>query len=136
MRRIIFIVAGIISLIVIFSAIYTFFGIPKFSSIKNFFSSENQEQIYKLPPVVINLSDKHFLRVKISLSVLGDIKEVEEKRPVLIDNVIIISSGFSSTQLLSVEGKELLKEKLILNFNSILNKSKVKDIYYEEFVVQ
>lgn len=136
MKKIILTVIGIISLIVIYLIAAALFDLPKITDVKNVFSSSYEKKIYKLSPIVVNLSDKHFLRLKVSILVEGDIKEVDEKKTVLIDNMIIISSAFNSEKLLSAEGKELLKEKLLLNFNSVLEKSKVIDIYYEEFVIQ
>lgn len=136
MKKIIFPIVGIAILIVVYLVAYTLFDFSKMPDIKKVFVSGNKEKLYKLPSIIVNLSDKHFLRTKVSILVLGDIKEVEKKKSVLLDNMIIISSAFNSKQLLSVEGKELLKEKLLLNFNSVLENSKVVDIYYEEFIVQ
>ena len=55
----------------------------------------------------------------------------------MINDILITTVGaMSSKELVSPEGKELLKENLLLKINSVLTKTKVRNIFYREFIIQ
>ena len=93
-------------------------------------------KIMEIEPVVINLADGHYIRIAIALGYSGDENELREKLPVINDILITTVGAMTSKELVSPEGKELLKENLLLKINSALSEVKVKNIFYREFIVQ
>lgn len=71
---------------------------------------------------------------------------MEENKPEVIDLVISIISSRNSEELLTVGGKELLKEELLQEINNILNraignsgdfqKDNIKNIFFTAFVIK
>jgi flagellar FliL protein len=103
--------------------------------------SEHQDistslRIMELEPVVINLSDGHYIRIAIALGYTGDESELKNKLPAINDVLITTVGAMSSKELISPEGKELLKENLLLKINSVLSGVQVRNIFYREFIVQ
>ncbi len=93
-------------------------------------------KIMELEPVVINLSDGHYIRIAIALGYTGDESELKNKLPAINDILITTVGAMTSKELISPEGKELLKENLLLKINSILSGAHVRNIFYREFIVQ
>ena len=93
-------------------------------------------KIMELEPVVINLSDGHYIRIAIALGYTGEESELKNKLPAVNDVLITTVGAMSSKELISPEGKELLKENLLLKINSVLSGVQVRNIFYREFIVQ
>jgi len=99
-------------------------------------SITNSFKIMELEPVVINLADGHYIRIAIAIEYSGDEEELRNKLPVINDILITTVGAMSSKELVSPEGKEVLKENLLLKLNSVLTKTKVRNIFYREFIIQ
>jgi flagellar FliL protein len=80
-------------------------------------------------------------------SIEDDIEQlIDQNKPEIIDLVIALISSRNSEELLTVGGKELLKEELIVEINTILNraigddsnfkKDNVKNIFFTAFVIK
>jgi flagellar FliL protein len=93
-------------------------------------------KIMELEPIVINLSDGHYIRIAIALGYTGEESELKSKLPAINDILITTVGAMSSKELISPEGKELLKENLLLKINSVLSGVQVRNIFYREFIVQ
>ena len=93
-------------------------------------------KIMELEPIVINLSDGHYIRIAIALGYTGEESELKSKLPAVNDILITTVGAMSSKELISPEGKELLKENLLLKINSVLSGVQVRNIFYREFIVQ
>ena len=93
-------------------------------------------RIMEIEPVVINLSDGHYIRMAIALGYVGEESELKNKLPAVNDILITTAGAMSSRELISPEGKELLKENLLLKINSVLSGVRVRNIFYREFIVQ
>jgi len=93
-------------------------------------------KIMELEPIVINLSDGHYIRIAIALGYTGKESELKSKLPAINDILITTVGAMSSKELISPEGKELLKENLLLKINSVLSGVQVRNIFYREFIVQ
>ncbi|MGE0679674.1 MAG: flagellar basal body-associated FliL family protein [Candidatus Binatia bacterium] len=99
-----------------------------------------------IDPFVVNLADpgsRRYLRVNLKLK----LKKQEESEPLLEarmpqvrDAVLMLLSGKTTDQLLSVEGKTMLRKELIDKLNAVLKKKglkkAVKDLYFTEFLIQ
>ena len=97
-----------------------------------------------LDPFLVNLADPQavrFLKVTFQLGMTGDSEEFS-KNPVAIaaarDAIISLLSAKTSEQILTVEGKNKLREEVRDRVNSLLNaaKTRVRNVYIVEFVVQ
>ena len=93
-------------------------------------------KIMELEPVVINLSDGHYKMCIRDRGYTGEESELKSKLPAINDILITTVGAMSSKELISPEGKELLKENLLLKINSVLSGVQVRNIFYREFIVQ
>ena len=99
-----------------------------------------------LEPFVVNLADpgsRRYLRVnlKVKLRKPDESEPVLEARmPQVRDAVLMHLSSKTADQLLSSEGKTLLREELVSEINKVLKKKKmkkvVKTLYFTEFLIQ
>ena len=97
-----------------------------------------------LEPFLVNLADPQavrFLKVSFQLGMTGDSEEFS-KNPVAVaaarDAIISLLSAKTSEQILTVEGKNKLRQEVRDRVNSVLggSKAKVQSVYIVEFVVQ
>ncbi|MEI6519302.1 MAG: flagellar basal body-associated FliL family protein [bacterium] len=100
--------------------------------------------IEKLPERTINLSNTNgnpFCRLTVALEISGKgdhAKIIEEKNSALLDAVILTVSKQSYYKLLSIEGKENLKDELLKEFRDILKEDKweVNEVYLDDIVME
>ncbi len=95
----------------------------------------------RLDTFIVNLADPEgnkYLRVTMELELTGEQaqQEVEKKLAAIRDIVLNILPTKKSSEITSLEGKQQLKTQLMENFNKVLKKGKVTNIYYTEFVIQ
>jgi flagellar FliL protein len=97
-----------------------------------------------LEAFVVNLADndgRSYLRLGIDLGVEHETpKERDEQRsgtvPVMRDSIISMLSTLRSDELMTPDGKRKLKLDLIKVLNDRLPELKVREIYFNEFMVQ
>lgn len=124
---------------------------PKFSNVQ-----EEQKIVAKaeetvltsmevdLGALTINLSDKsgsganRILRIHPVLEVSGNspAEELNTKKARITDIVISLLAVKKSTAISELRGKIALKDELIEKINGDLKQSAVKDIFFQEFVIQ
>ncbi len=106
--------------------------------------TEETKVAASLDPFLVNLADPQavrFLKVTFQLGMTGESEEFS-KNPVAIaaarDAIISLLSAKTSEQILTVEGKNKLRQEVRDRINSVLNASrtKVQNVYIVEFVVQ
>lgn len=95
--------------------------------------------IFPMETFIINLGAKgEFLKMTLQLKMLND--EVPEKMPEFIpvfrNKIIYVTSGKTSAELLTLEGKETMVKELIAQLNELIGREIVEDIYMTEFIVQ
>ncbi len=117
-----------------------------------------EEKVYKdfykvqINDMVLNITNskgrEKLMKLSFTInSVEDDIEQLmDENKPEIIDLVISLISSRNSEELLTVGGKELLKEELIQEINNILNraigdnssykKDSVKNIFFTAFVIK
>jgi flagellar FliL protein len=104
-------------------------------------SANTRGHIYSMDPFVVNLMDtepQRYLKVKIDIEsheAKAD-EEFEKRLPQLRDIILTILTSKTYKEIYDSEGKKKLKEEIILKSNQLLGNSRVKSIYYTEFVVQ
>jgi flagellar basal body-associated protein FliL len=100
--------------------------------------------IEKLPERTINLNDvngNHFCRLTVALEISGNgvaTKIIEEKNSALLDVVILTVSKQSYFKLLSIDGKQHLKDEMLQEFRKILKEDKweVHEVYFDDMVME
>lgn len=116
------------------------------------------EKVYKdfysvqINDMVLNITNtkgrEKLMKLSFTISSIEDDIEqlMDQNKPEIIDLVIALISSRNSEELLTVGGKELLKEELIVEINNILNraigdnssykKNSVKNIFFTAFVIK
>jgi len=117
-----------------------------------------EERVYKdsykvqINDMVLNITNskgrEKLMKLSFTIdSIEDDIEQLmDENKPEIIDLVISLISSRNSEELLTVGGKELLKEELIQEINNILNraigdnnsykKDNVKNLFFTAFVIK
>ena len=117
-----------------------------------------EEKVYKdfyqvqINDMVLNITNtkgrEKLMKLSFTINSIEDDIEMlmDQNKPEVVDLVIALISSRNSEELLTVGGKELLKEELILEINSILNraigdnssykKDSVKNIFFTAFVIK
>lgn len=97
--------------------------------------------LYEMEIFVVNLSDpggKRYLKTKISLEYTGAelTDELKLRQPQLRDVVLLLLSSKTLEEIQGTEGKIILRRELVLRINQVLQKGKVRNLYFTEFVIQ
>jgi len=99
----------------------------------------NSVAFYKMEPFLVNLADPGRLRyLKVTLHVETNQKgeEFQKRLPQSRDSVLTILSSKNSRDIMTSEGKNALREEIKEKMNKILTETKVRNIYFTEFVIQ
>jgi len=108
-------------------------------------STAKQEQVKAtlgLEPFLVNLADENevrFLKATFRLGLAEKWKEDEAgsvEIAAIRDSVISLLSSKTAEQIMSSEGKNILREEIRTRVNSISPKIKVLEVYLVDFVVQ
>lgn len=140
------IIIGVVLLVVVAGA--AAFLVPKFlnkgaaegedASVEEVTSDEPGEY-YEMREFVVNLSEvTRYLKTRIVLEVdsAKAVDEIEAKNPRIRDDVLILLSSKSTTELSDLAGKNQLKDQLTFRINRVLKKGRVMNIYFKQFVIQ
>ena len=90
---------------------------------------------------VVNLADpggKRYLRVSIALEIDDQdfLAEVKKKSPQMRDRILMILPAKKFKDIRTSSGKDSLGKEIIAQLNPLLDKCKITDLYFQEFVVQ
>jgi len=113
----------------------------KESSGFSFGSDDYLGPLVDLEDFVVNITDREktrYLKVSITLEA-ADKKtknEVDNRLPQVRDSIIFQISGKTYDQLRDLQGKKQLQAELIQSLNQLLDKGRVKRLFFTEFVVQ
>lgn len=98
-------------------------------------------KIIALDSFVVNISDRErdrYLKLKteleLSMPELSD--ELDQRMPQIRDLIISLLGSKSFEEVRTIEGKNFLREEILLRINSLLVSGKVKRVFFTEFVVQ
>lgn len=94
-----------------------------------------------LPSITVNLADpsgNKYLRIgmDVELSSEGAITNLLTQSARVRDAIILLLSSKTSDELVSAEGKVLLKNEVASRLNQILGEPRVVRIYFTDFVIQ
>lgn len=96
--------------------------------------------LFTFEPFTINLDGRprKLVRTTIQLEMLSEegYEEAVDKTPMERDQIVRILNGKTLEDIETVQGKLFLKDQIITAMNQILHKGMVKDVYFNEFLVQ
>jgi flagellar FliL protein len=97
--------------------------------------------MWAMDPFIVNLADnssERYLKVAMQFEVAGqkDPKALDELKPKLRDSILDILTAKSSGELMDINGKQRLRDDIVIKLNSLLSTGKVKRVYFTEFVIQ
>jgi flagellar protein FliL len=115
-----------------------------------FLASQPEEQIrsgrgigemYGLEPFVVNLSDpkgKRYLKIQLEIELMSPeaVERAARATPKLRDMVIMMITSLTFEDVMTPEGKILIRDELLQRFNQIMRPDRVLNIYFTEFVIQ
>lgn len=94
-----------------------------------------------LEPFVVNLSDpgrSRYAKIVAQLEVDADqtAAAIDGLKPKVRDALLMLFSSKTSEEMVTVGGKETLRNEIIRRVNGLLLSGKVVEVYFTEFVVQ
>lgn len=96
--------------------------------------------LYTMPPFNTNLEGlpRRLVRLELSLEMMDEegYEEVIGIQPQARDSVMRILNGKTFAEVETVQGKLQLKNQIIADLNTSLKKGVVKNVYFNELVVQ
>jgi len=95
--------------------------------------------VYKMEPFLVNLADPgqlRYLKVTFHVETHQNREEFEKRLPQSRDSVLTVLSSKNSRDLMTSEGKNALREEIKEKMNHLLTETKVRNIYFTEFVIQ
>ncbi|MEJ5243629.1 MAG: flagellar basal body-associated FliL family protein [Desulfomicrobiaceae bacterium] len=98
-------------------------------------------QLVKLDTLVVNLADplgRRYLKVTMEVEIVDAqaVAELEAVMPKVKDALLLLLSSKTFADVATMDKKLELKLQVVERLNQILGKSKVRDVYFTEFVVQ
>ena len=90
---------------------------------------------------VVNLSDpggKRYLRVSIALEIDDQdfLAEAKKAIPQMRDRILMILPAKMFKDIQTSPGKDALRKEIIAQLNPLLDKCKITNLYFQEFVIQ
>lgn len=112
--------------------------------------TKKTEQVTEIGPlvsigseVIVNLassefSSDHYLKTNVVLEVDSEktSAELAKRIPQIRDIVIVILSTKTKEKIEEKEGKEALRREIIKMINATLAKGKIRNVYFQDFVIQ
>ncbi len=99
----------------------------------------NSVAFYKMEPFLVNLADPgrlRYLKITLHLEINHKGEEFQKRLPQSRDSVLTVLSSKNSRDIMTSEGKNALREEIKEKMNQILMDTKVRNIYFTEFVIQ
>ncbi|MCX7724520.1 MAG: flagellar basal body-associated FliL family protein [Thermodesulfovibrio sp.] len=143
-KMLIIIVIAALVLIAGAAAAY-FFLIGKAAQQDKAFTTKNSKEVqgvnFALEPFVVNLMDQggsKYLKVsvQIELSNAKLLEQAKNKTPQIRDAIITLLTNKTSDELITPEGKLLLKDEIKQRVTQILGEGTVINVYLTDFVMQ
>ncbi len=101
-------------------------------------SKEAQGVNFALEPFVVNLVDQKYLKVSIQIELSNPklMETAKAKTPQIRDAIITILSSKTSEELITPEGKLIVKDEIKMRANQVLGENSVLNVYLTDFVMQ
>lgn len=96
--------------------------------------------MYPLEPFIVNIYDGQelrYLKVKVELEMSSSTKaELDARLAPIRDAILVLLSSKTLQDIQDLQGKNQLKEEILLAVNRITTPSKIAKVYFTDFVVQ
>lgn len=97
--------------------------------------------LLSLDTFVVNLADpggKRYLRISTVLEIDDQdfVEHAKKKIPQIRDRILMILPSKKFKDVRTASGKESLKKEIVAQLNLLLDKCKVTNLYFQEFVIQ
>lgn len=97
--------------------------------------------LLSLDTFVVNLADpggKRYLRISTVLEIDDQdfVEHAKKKVPQIRDRILMILPAKKFKDVRTASGKESLKKEIVAQLNLLLDKCKVTNLYFQEFVIQ
>lgn len=102
----------------------------------------SQAVMYELPEMLVNINTagrtKNFLKIKVSLELTNaeDINRIENVKPRIVDNFQVYLRELRLEDLQGAAGVYRLREELLNRVNVAARPAVVKDVLFQEMIVQ
>ena len=99
------------------------------------------KSLLSMETLVVNLADpggKRYLRVTIALEIDDQdfVEKVKKIVPKMRDKVLLILPAKKFKDIQTSSGKDALRKEILAQLNPLLNKCKITNLYFQEFVIQ
>lgn len=90
---------------------------------------------------IVNLADQdvnRYLKVGLTLELGSEqlSETIKKREPMIRDAIITLTSSLSFQEIRTTSGKGALREQIIAKLNGLLGANQVRNVYFNEFVVQ
>ena len=96
--------------------------------------------MFPMEPYIVNIYDGQelrYLKVKIELEMAGATKaDLDGRLAPMRDAVLVLLSAKTLHDIQDVQGKNQLKEEILVAINKIITPGKISKVYFTDFVVQ
>jgi flagellar FliL protein len=97
--------------------------------------------VLDLSTFIVNLSDEDLQRfLKTSIAVEMDsedgLEEANRRMPQIKDHIVTLLPTKTSKEILSAEGKNVLRTQLMEGLNGLLSTGRITALYFTDFVIQ
>ena len=96
--------------------------------------------IYPLEPFIVNIYDGQelrYLKVKVEMEMAGATKgDLDTRLAPMRDAVLVLLSAKTLHDIQDVQGKNQLKDEILVAINKIITPGKISKVYFTDFVVQ
>lgn len=96
--------------------------------------------IYPLEPFIVNIYDGQelrYLKVKVELEMAGAAKgELDARLAPIRDAVLVLLTAKTMQDIQDVQGKNQLKDEILVAINKVIPPGKIAKVYFTDFVVQ
>ena len=94
-----------------------------------------------LDAFIVNILDEEgtrYLKASITLEMTNSASasEIEERLPQVKDSILLLVGNKTYNEISDLQGKLQLRAELIARINTLLQKGKIKNIFFTDFVVQ
>jgi len=97
--------------------------------------------VFPLETFIVNLAGedgRRYLRITIELQLDGQkmVEEIEKRKPQIRDQILMILSSMDVQEILTADGKDMLRRNIINGINGCLKSGTISNIYFTELVIQ
>ena len=97
--------------------------------------------VWPMAPFIVNIQDQgtdRYLKIIIELEISdkNSVAELNQLKPKMRDNILDLLSAKSYKDIVDINGKQRLRDEIMMRLNSFLTGGKIVKVYFTEFVVQ